>query len=155
MDSGEYLELYPEQQYDDIKRVDQKEATDQSITYDDIESTQVPKVPKAGTGRPKKVRKPTEGEVKLDKVYEIPNVYAEIPDTYYKTLQPDQRTIELPMSAPPQSSAPSTRPALPGEPQQEPCCRKSTRFWCILTAALSTVIVTMIVVFLTGKVCYK
>ena len=161
MDSGEYLELYPEQQYDDIKRVDQKEATDQSITYDDIESSQVskvpkvPKVPKAGTGRPKKVRKATEGEVKLDKVYEIPNVYAEIPDTSYETLQPDQRTIELPMSAPSQSSAPSTRPALPGEPQQLVCCRKSTRFWCILTAALSTVIVTMIVVFLTGNVCYK
>ena len=120
---------------------------DLSITYDDGESSQVPK---AGAGRGKKAKKATQGENKRESVYEVPNVYAEIPNTDYETLQPDQGTIELPMSAPPQSSAPNTRPAVPGEPQHQPCRRKSTRFWCLLTVALSTVIVILLVVLLTG-----
>ena len=133
---------------------------DLSITYDDGESS---KVPQAGAGRGKKARKATQGENRPETVYEIPNVYAEIPNTDYETLQPDQGTTELPMSARPKSSASNTRPAVPGEPQHQPCCGKSARFWCLLTAALSTVIVVLLVVLLTGidsndmhyKVMYK
>ena len=133
---------------------------DLSITYDDGESSQVPK---AGAGRGKKAKKATQGDYKPETVYEIPNVYEEIPNADYETLQPDQGTIELPMSALPKSTAPNTRPALTGKPQKQPCCRKSTRFWCLLTAALSTVIVVLLVVLLTGidsndmhyKVMYK
>ena len=133
---------------------------DLSITYDDGESSQVPK---AGAGRGKNARKATQGEKKPETVYEIPNVYEEIPNADYETLQPDQGTTELPMSAQPKSSASNTRPALSGEPQKQSCCKKCTRFWCLLTAALSTVIVVLLVVLLTGidsndmhyKVMYK
>ena len=120
---------------------------DLSITYDDGESSQVPK---AGAGRGKNARKATQGENRPETVYEIPNVYAEFPNTDYETLQPNQGTTELPMSALPKSSAPNTRPVLPGEPQQHLCCGKSARFWCPLTAATSTVIVILLVVLLTG-----
>ena len=160
MDVGEYLETYSEYEYGDVKQSDQKEVSDQSITYDDGESS---KLTKAGAGRGKKAKKATQGENKPGNVYEIPNVYAEISNAKYETLQPNQGTIELPMSARPKSSAPNTRPALPGEPQHQPCCGKSARFWCLLTAALSTVIAILLVVLLTGidsndmhyKVMYK
>ena len=160
MDLGAYLETYPEHEYGNVKSVDQKEVRNPSTTYDDGESSQVPK---AGAGRGKKTKKATEGGYKPDKVYEIPNVYAEISNADYETLQSHQSTIELPMSAPSQSSEASTRRALPGEPQRQPCCRNSTRFWCLLTVALSTVIVMLLIGFLTGtdphdmqfKVIYK
>ena len=160
MDVGEYLEMHSEYEYGEVKQSDQKKVSDQSITYDDGESSQVPK---AGAGRGKKARKTTQGDNKPETVYEIPNVYEEIPNADYETLQPDQGTTELPMSAPPQSSAPNTRPALSGEPQHQPCCGKSARFWCFLTAATSTVIAILLVVLLTGidshdmhyKVMYK
>ena len=139
--------MYSEYEYGDVKQSNQKKVSDQSITYDDRESSQVPR---AGAGRGKNARKATQGEYKPETVYEVPNVYAEIPNTDYETLQPDQGTTELPMSARPKSSAPNTRPALPGEPQKQPCCKKCTRFWCLLTAALSTVIVILLVVLLTG-----
>ena len=148
MDLGEYVEPYSEYEYGYVNRVEQKEVSDISITYDDGESSQVPK---ADAGRVKKARKATHGENIPEKVYEIPNVYAEIPNANYETLQPDQGTIELPMSAPPQASTPDTRQALPGEPQQQPCCGKCTRFWCLLTAALSTVIVILVASLLTGN----
>ena len=123
---------------------------DLSITYDDGESS---KVPKAGAGRGKKAKKTTQGEKKTETVYEIPNVYAEIPNTDYETLQ--QGTIELPMSATPQSSVGNTRPAPPGEPQQHLCCKKSARFWCLLTAAMSTIIVILLAILLTGIDSYQ
>ena len=145
MDLG--LQTYPEHRYDYVKRVHEKEVSDPSITYDDGESTQVPQ---AGAGRGKKAGKVSEGGHEAENVYETPNVYAEIPNVDYETLQ--QGTIELPMSALPKSSAPNTRPALPGEPQHQPCCRKSTRFWCLLTVALSTVIVILLIGFLTGMI---
>ena len=119
---------------------------DASITYDDRESS---RVPKARAGRGKEVRKVTDRGNQPDNVYEFPNVYAEISNAYYETLQPDQGTTDLSMSAPPQSSSPNTRPALSGEPQHQPCCRKSTRFWCV-TAALSTVIVILLASLLTS-----
>ena len=147
MDVGEYLEMHSEYEYGDVKQSNQKKVSDQSITYDDGESSQVPK---AGAGRGKKAKKATQGEHKPETVYEIPNVYAEIPNADYETLQPDQGTIELPMSARPKSSASNTRPALPGEPQQHLFCGKSARFWCLLTAATSTVIAILLVVLLTG-----
>ena len=147
MDVSEYLEMYSEYEYGDVKRGDKKEVSDPSITYHDGESSQVPK---EGAGRGKKGKKATQGENKPEKVYEIPNVYAEIPNADYETLQPDQGTIELSMSAPPQSPAPNTRPALPREQQHQPCCKKCTRFWCLLTAALSTVIVILLASLLTG-----
>ena len=140
MDVDEYLEVYSEYEYGDVKRGDKKEVSDLSITYHDGESSQVPQ---AGAGRGKKAKKATQRDTKPEKVYEIPNVYEEIPD--YETLQ--QGTIELPMSAPPQSSAPNTRRALSGEPQQPLCCKKSARFWCLLTVAISTVTVMLL---LTG-----
>ena len=139
--------MHSEYKYGDIKRVGQKVVNDPSITYDDGESSQVPK---AGAGRGKKARKATQGRNKPETVYEIPNVYEEIRNTDYETLQPDQGTIELPMSARPKSSAPNTRPALSGEPQHQPCCGRSARFWCLLTAATSTVITILLVVLLTG-----
>ena len=142
MDVGEYLEMYSEYEYGDVKRGDKKKGSDPSIIYHDGKSSQVPK---AGAGRGKKAKKATQRDSKPEKVYEIPNVYAEITNTDYETLQ--QGTIELPMSAPPQSSAPNTRRALSGEPQQQPCCKKSARFWCLLTAAMSTVTVILL---LTG-----
>ena len=145
MDVGEYLEVYSEYEYGDVKRGEKKEVSDLSITYDDGQSSQVHK---AGAGRGKKGKKATQGENKPEKVYEIPNVYAEIPNADYETLQ--QGTIELPISAPPQSPAPNTRPAPPREPQHHLCCKKSARFWCILTAAMSTIIVILVASLLTG-----
>ena len=145
MDVGEYLEMYSEYEYGDVKRGDKKEVSNPSITYDDGQSSQVPK---AGAGRGKKGKKATQGENNPEKVYEIPNVYAEIPDADYETLQ--QGTIELPMSATPQSSVGSTRPALPGEPQHQPCCGKSAHFWCLLSVAISTVTVILLASLLTG-----
>ena len=142
MDLG--LQTYSEHEDGYVQSVDQKEVSDPSITYDDGESSQVPQ---AGAGRGKKARKVSEGRHTAENVYETPNVYEEIPNADYETLQ--QGTIELPLSALPESSAPNTRPALPEEPQHQPCCRKSTRFWCV-TAALSTVIVILLIGFLTG-----
>ena len=96
-----YLETYPEHEDGYVEVVDEKEVSDLSTTYDDGESSQVPK---AGAGRGKKARKPTQVDNKPEKVY----VYAEILNADYETLQ--QGTIELPMSAPPQSSVGNTRP---------------------------------------------
>ena len=145
MDLG--LQTYPEHRYDYVKRVHEKEVSDPSITYDDGESSQVPQ---AGAGRGKKARKVSEGRQKAENVYETPNVYEEIPNTDYETLQPDPATTGV--SNRPKSSAPNTRPALPEEPQHQPCCRKCTRFWCLLTVALSTVIVILLIGFLTGMI---
>ena len=145
MDLG--LQTYPEHEDGYVQSVDQKEVSDPSITYDDGESTQVPQ---AGAGRGKKAGKVSEGGHGAEHLYETPNVYAEIPNTDYETLQPDPATTGV--SNRPQSSAPNTRPALPGEPQHQPCCRKSTRFWCLLTVALSTVIVILLIGFLTGMI---
>ena len=149
MDVGEYLEPYSEYEYGYVKRVEQKEVTDPSITYVDGESSQVPK---AGAGRGKKAKKATHGENIPEKVYEIPNVYAEIPSADYETLQ--QGAIELSMSAPPQSPVPNTKPALSGEQQQHLCCKKSTRFWCLLTVAM-TIIVILLAILLTGIDSYE
>ena len=87
--------------------------------------------------------------------YEIPNIYAEIPNVYYETLQPYQSTTELPIPAPPQSSASNTRPALPGELQQQPCCKKSARFWCLLAAVMSTITVILLASLVTGINSYQ
>ena len=141
MDLG--LQTYPEHRYDYVKRVHEKEVSDPSITYDDGESSQVPQ---AGAGRGKKARKVSEGGHGAENMYETPNVYAEIPNVDYETLQPDHGTTGA--SNPSQSPVPNTRP--PGEPQHQPCCRKCTRFWCLLTAAMSTVIVILLIGFLTG-----
>ena len=150
MDSSQYIELdsmYESGYINPIaEKADESPMHDPPVTYDDGESSQVPQ---ADAGRGKKARKGIEGGDIPQNVYEIPNVYAEIPNADYETLQ--QGTIELPMSALPKSSAPSTGPALPGEPQHQPCCRKSTRFWCV-TAALSTVIVILLTGFLTGMI---
>ena len=146
MELGVYLQTYPEHEDGYVQSVDQKEVSDPSITYHDGESSQVPQ---AGAGRGKKAGKVSEGGHGAEHVYETPNVYAEIPNADYETLQPDRRTTEV--SNQPQSSAPNTRPVLPEEPQHQPCCRKSTRFWCV-TAALSTVIVILLIVFLTGMI---
>ena len=145
MDLGIYLQTYPEHEDGYVQSVDQKEVSDPSITYDDGESSQVPQ---AGAGRGKKAGKVSERGHEADNLYETPNVYEEIPNADYETLQ--QGTIELPMSAPPQPSAPNTRPA--GEPQHQPCCRKSARFWRLLTAAMSTGFVILLVGFLTGMI---
>ena len=144
MDLG--LQTYPEHKYVYAKRVDQKEVSDPSITYDDGESSQVPQ---AGAGRGKKAGKVSEGGHGAEHLYETPNVYAEIPNVDYETLQPDHGTTAA--SNPSKSPVPNTRPALPDEPQHQPCCRKSTRFWCV-TAALSTVIVILLIGFLTGMI---
>ena len=150
MDSSQYIELdsmYESGYINPIaEKADESPMHGPPVTYDDGASSQVPQ---ADAGRGKKARKVSEGGDVPQNVYEIPNVYAEIPNADYETLH--QGTIELPMSALPQSSAPNTRPALPGEPQHQPCCRKSTRFWCV-TAALSTVIVILLIVFLTGMI---
>ena len=146
MELGVYLQTYPEHEDGYVQSVDQKEVSDPSITYDDGESSQVPQ---AGAGRGKKAGKVSEGGHGAENVYETPNMYEEIPNADYETLQ--QGTIELPLSALPKSSAPNTRPALPEEPQHQPCCRKSTRFWCV-TVALSTVIVILLIGFLTGMI---
>ena len=149
MDSSQYIELdsmYESGYINPIaEKADESPMHDPPVTYDDGESSQVP-----DAGRGKKARKGIEGGDIPQNVYEIPNVYAEIPNADYETLH--QGTIELPMSAPPQSSTSDTRSALPGEPQQQPCCRKSTRFWCLLTAAMSTVIVILLIGFLTGMI---
>ena len=145
MDLGVYLEPYPEHENGYTKRVGKREVSDTSITYDDGDSSQVPQ---ASAGRGKKAKKTTQGDNKPEKVYEIPNVYAEIPNADYETLQ--QQTIELPISATPQSSVGNTRPALPGEPHQQPCCKKSARFWFLLTVAMSTVTVILLASLLTG-----
>ena len=147
MDVDEYLEVYSEYEYGDVKRGDKKEVSDLSITYHDGKSSQVPQ---AGAGRGKKAGKATQRDTKPEKVYEILNVYEEIPNADYETLQ--QGIIELPMSAPPQSSVGNTRPAPPGEPQQQACCKKSARFWCFLTVAVSTVAVILLASLLTGTV---
>ena len=77
-------------------------------------------VHKAGAGRGKKAKKATEGGNQPENVYELPNMYAEISENAnYETLQ------------------------------HQPCCRKSTRFWCV-TAAMSTVIVILLIGILTG-----
>ena len=149
MDSSQYIELdsmYESGYINPIaEKADESPMHDPSVTYDDGESSQVP-----DAGRGKKARKAIEGGDVPQNVYEIPNVYAEILNADYETLH--QGTIELPMSALPKSSAPNTTPALPEEPQTQPCCRKSTRFWCLLTAALSTGFVILLIGFLTGMI---
>ena len=140
MDLG--LQTYPEHRYDYVKRVHEKEVSDPSITYNDGESSQLPQ---PGAGRGKKARKVSERGHGAENLYETPNVYAEIPNTDYETLQPDPATTGV--SNRPQPSGPNTRPA--GEPQHQPCWKKSTRFWCV-TAALSTVIAILLIGFLTG-----
>ena len=145
MDLGIYLQTYPEHEDGYVQSVDQKEVSDPSITYDDGESSQVPQ---AGAGRGKKAGKVSEGGHEADNLYETPNVYAEIPNADYETLQPDHGTTGV--SNPSQSSVPNTRP--PGEPQQQPCCRKSTHFWRHLTVAMSTGFVILLIGFLTGMI---
>ena len=153
MDLNEYLELQPQPDsgYENSVTVtaDTLPGSAPSITYDDAQSSQVPR---AGAGRGKKARNGPQGGHNLENPYETPNVYAEIPNLEYESLKHEQRTTEHTTSMPPEPSTPNTRPALPGEPQPQLCCKKPPRFWCLLTAALSTVIVVLvvIVVVLTG-----
>ena len=152
---NEYLELQPEPDsgYENSVTVaaDTLPASSSSTTYDDAESSQVPR---AGAGRGKKARNGPQGGHNLENPYETPNVYAEIPNLEYESLEHEQRNPEHTTSIPPQPSTPNTRPALPGEPQPQPqlCCKKSARFWCLVTTAMSTVIVVLVVVVvvLTG-----
>ena len=41
--------------------------------------------------------------------------------------------------------------SLSGEPPHQPRCRKPARFWCLLTAGLSTVIAIVLVVVMIGN----
>ena len=122
MDSNYYLELQPEPDFGHVNTVS--------------ETADKPPV--------------SDPSITYEKVYEIPNVYAEIPNADYEALQSNEGTIDLPMSTQPRSPASNTRPALPGEPQQHLCCKKSARFWCLLTVALSTITAMLLAVFLTG-----
>ena len=135
MDLGTYLEEYPEYEYDDVKRVNEAAANKAHVTK--LKCT-----PMATKG--------TKGWSKPDNLYEIPNVYAEIPNSKYESLQPEQRNTKLPRPIPKQPSTPKPRPAQPRQQRQTCCCGRSTRFWCLLTTVLSMIIVILLVVFLTG-----
>ena len=154
MDVGVYLEPYSEYEYGYINSVSKTVAenpsqSDQSITYDDGEST---KVPTCGLSRGKKAiaRKGTDGANKTNTVDEIPHAYLEILESDYEYIQPDPRNTERARAMPRPTLACRTLPALPREQQQEGCCGRSPRFWCLLVAALSTFIVVLVVVSLTG-----
>ena len=155
MDIGVYLEPYSEYEYGYVNSVSKTVAektsqSDQSMTYDDGEST---KVPSGGLSRGKKAiaRKGTDGANKANTVDEITHAYLEILESDYDYIQPDPRNTERAKSMPSPTLARRTLPALPRErQQQEGCCRRSPRFWWLLVAALSTFIVVLVVVSLTG-----
>ena len=162
-DSGEYIPVYA---YSYVDRVDESSAESPPIrdlpnTNDDEESTQVANASPENGMKARKGTLPNKlyKNYMFDEYTEIRNVdheYAEIPGEFQgnESLR-EQRNVNAPQgtSILPFSSAPKTLPAppvLPGEPQHQPCCRKSTRFWCLLTAGLSTLIVMLVVVLLTG-----
>ena len=154
MDVGVYLEPYSEYEYGYVNSVSKTVAekssqSDQSVMYDDGEST---KVPTGGLSKGKKVipRKGTDGANKSNTVDEIPHAYLEILESDYDYIQPDPLNTERARAMPRPTLARHTLPALPRERQQEGCCRRSPRFWCLLVAALSTFIVVLVVVSLTG-----
>ena len=165
-DSGEYISVYA---YSYVDRVDESSAesppmTDLPNANNDGEFSQVANAsPEIGmTGRKGTLPHKLYKNYMFDEYTEIRNAdheYAEIPGEFEgsKSLR-EQRNTPQGTSILPFSSAPKTLPAppvLPGEPQYPPCCRKSTRFWCLLTAALSTLIVMLVVVLLTGTDSYN
>ena len=144
MDLGTYLEEYPEYEYDDVKRVNEAAANKAHVSglskiHNDLPRKSTPMATKG-----------TKGGSKPDNLYEIPNVYAEIPHSNYESLQPEQRNTKRPRPSPKQPPTPKPRPAQPRQQQQQCCCGRSTRFWCLLTTVLSMIIVILLVVFLTG-----
>ena len=152
MDLGTYLPEYPEYEYDDVrtknKAVENKPPMSElSKRSNDRKSTPVPKT---GPERGKQATKGPKGGSKPDNLYEIPNVYAEIPNSNYESLQPEQRNTKYARPIPKQPSTPKPRPAQPRQQRQTCCCGRSTRFWCLLTTVLSMIIVILLVVFLTG-----
>ena len=152
MDLGTYLEENPEYEYDDVrtrnKAVENKpHMSELSKRRKDRKSTPVRK---SSPERGKQATKGSKGGSKPDNLYEIPNVYAEIPHSNYESLQPEQRNTKRPGPIPRQPSTPKPRPAQPRQQRQTCCCGRSTRFWCLLTTVLLMIIVILLVVFLTG-----
>ena len=167
-DSAEYISVYA---YSYVDRVDESSAESPPIRdlpnpNNDGEFSQVanasPEIGMKASLRKGTLPNKLYNNYMFDEYTEIRNAdheYAEIPGEFEgnESLR-EQRNTPQGTSILPSLSAPKTLPAprmLPGEPQHPSCCRKSTRFWCLLTAALSTLIVMLVVVLLTGTDSYN
>ena len=149
MDVGIYLETYSEYDYGDVKKVNQgaaniKSQNDLTSIQDDEGYSHIPPI---GLGRGRKAKQGTEGAYKADKLYKIPNVYEEIPNTDYESVhfQPTK-----PESKPTLDADPKVSLSQAVAPQPKACCGRSARFCGLLTVAMTVVIVILLVVLLTG-----
>ena len=126
-------------------------------------------------GRPEQHPVTTEAATKASEGRKKPDVLpAEDADEGHESVQLEQRDTEPVRSIPSPSSATLLAlQSLPGEedelyeeldeaevsmleePLQQPCCRKPSRFWCLLTVGLSTVIAIVLVGVLTGNHSYN
>ena len=63
-------------------------------------------------------------------------LHEELDDADHGLTRHNERRVELSLSE---------------DPHQQPCCRKSLRFWCLLTVGLSTVVAIVLVIAMTGN----
>ena len=138
---GEDIQKYPENDDGYPHIIDDYDST---ITHHDAALSQTAH---GDPGRQAKVKTNVEGREKADSNYEIPVIYSEIPGAEYDSLHP-QPKYTSPIESPVPDLPPSRRPAV--EPEQKSCCRKSPCLWGLLTAALTVIIVVLLVIFLTG-----
>ena len=146
---GEYLHGYPDTDCDETADNDGRPAYENNLTvsHDDNKPNEKTKAGPQGDDNKKEVRMRSGKGRKSNGVPST--VYDQIRDYDYVLPQQARPPPALPSAR--LASEPESQHVLPLLVKPQSHCGRSARFWCLLTAVQSVVIVILLSIFLTGK----